>query len=120
MIYERTRALIEYGRSAAALAEARRLLAGHTEAAHGFAGEALIMLGRLDEAAAEAPNSGDDEPYILGLIARDRGNKGEALSQLRKARQKFALNRDKRKGARRCGRDYVAVVDAEIAKLGAP
>ena len=124
MMYERARASLHSNHAAEALAEARRFRACPANVipqrvSHGLAGEALVALGRLDEAALEGPLSGDEEePFLLGLIARDRGNTTEAIRQLTKARGIFASSQSKRNGARRCGKNWVQFTDAAIAKLG--
>jgi len=53
----------------------------------------------------------------MGFVARDRGNKEEARRQFTAARGVLEASRARLKGARKCGKDYLPVVDAELAKL---
>jgi len=122
LMFERSRGALLSGRATEAFSEARRYESCPASAippgvSHGYAGEALAALGRLNEAVIEAPLSGENEPYILGLVARDRGNKAEAIRQFTKARASFVSARVAHNGARRCGPDWVQIVDAEISKL---
>lgn len=113
--FDRSHAALESGNAQAAYDQSFAYEAEKPELAASIRAEALVALGRLREAAALAPGIGDDRAYVLGLVAARSGNRAEAVNQLTKARAAFAESAGKK--TRRCGRDYVAVVDAELKKL---
>ncbi len=115
LAYDRSHAALEDNQAQAAYEQSFAYEKDQPQAAHAVRAEALVMMGKLDEAARLAPASGDDEAYVLALVAKLRGDKAEAIRQFTRARAIFAASAAKRK--HRCGRDYAAVVDAELKKL---
>ena len=86
---------------------------------HCMRADALGLVGRNDEAIAEAtPLIGGEEEadarYVLANAARDKGDKAEALRQYLMA---SALYAQKHKGRRWCAINLVTKIGAEVGRL---